>query len=94
MAEQKDGILKAPWTPAEVDALNRYQSSGFVHEFTCGGDHDGNRVLFATTEGWRCPTCGYRQDWAHSAMLVAPRDPFDALNWRRPRDGEPEGAIG
>ncbi len=86
MPEQDDGILKAPWTPEQVEALNRYQSSGFVHEFTCGGDHPGSRVLLATTEGWRCPTCDSRQDWAHRAMLEMPKDPFEALGWKRPEN--------
>lgn len=91
---EKDGTLKAPWTSSEVAALNRYQTCGFVHEFTCGGDHAGNRVLLATPEGWRCPTCDYRQDWAHSAMLETPKDPLEALGWKRLRDGEPEDAVG
>jgi hypothetical protein len=30
-------------------------------------------VLIATTQGWVCPHCAYRQDWAHSAMVIAPR---------------------
>jgi hypothetical protein len=27
------------------------------------------RELVATLSGWICPTCGYRQDWAHTFMV-------------------------
>lgn len=63
-------FIKAPFTAEQVDALNRYQRLGYVHEFTCAEAHDGaDRALYATREGWRCPHCDYRQDWAHAAML-------------------------
>ncbi len=52
------------------------------HPFTCGGDRSdevhvdvankrGDRdfgLLIATTEGWVCPACSYRQAWAHAFM--------------------------
>lgn len=70
-----------PWTPEQVDALNAYQRSGAFHPFTCGRDrgnaahsayaeqHDeDNGQLVATSEGWKCPVCNYRQAWAHSFM--------------------------
>ena len=25
--------------------------------------------LLATSQGWVCPVCGYKQDWAHDFML-------------------------
>ena len=63
--------MKAPFTQEQVEALNRFQQSGHVHPYTCGSgrrtdaDHlDGEGVLVATTEGWKCPYCDYRQDWA------------------------------
>lgn len=72
-----------PWTPEQVEALNRFQRYPAYHPFTCGGDRmdAGHRAyqaehggdfgqLVATTEGWRCPVCGYRQDWAHEFMAV------------------------
>jgi hypothetical protein len=71
-------FLRAPWTSEQVDALNRYQRLGHVHEFTCKEQHDGaDRTLYATREGWRCPHCAYTQDWAHKAMLTA--EPLEAL---------------
>ncbi len=73
--------ITAPWTPAEVEALNLYQQEGRLHPFTCGGDrgdpahrayaaeHGGdNGQLVATEEGWVCPVCRYKQDWAHAFM--------------------------
>lgn len=61
------------FTPQEVLSLNEYQSCGFMHPFTCGGGHrtehpDGEGILVATTHGWVCPYCDYRQDWAHESM--------------------------
>ena len=68
--------IVAPWTQEQVDALNEYQTSGWMHPFTCGHcrdtlgtDHGSNdRALVATVDGWRCRTCAYTQDWAHAFM--------------------------
>lgn len=60
--------IKAPFTPAQVEALNKWQKNGNVHPFTCGNDHEGDRNLVATTEGWKCPSCDYTQNWAHAFM--------------------------
>ncbi|WP_340667950.1 hypothetical protein [Bradyrhizobium ottawaense] len=66
--------IKPPWTPEQVDALNRFQRLGVFHPFTCPDPHDGaDRALVATRDGWVCCHCDYRQDWAHSSMLDAPR---------------------
>lgn len=66
-------FLRAPWSSEQVDALNRFQRRGDIHEFTCPNDHDGaDRTLIATKQGWICPHCDYRQDWAHAAMLTTP----------------------
>ena len=61
------------FTPEEVHSLNEYQAVGVMHPFTCGGGHrtehpDGEGILVATTAGWVCPYCDYRQDWAHDWM--------------------------
>lgn len=65
-----------PWTHGQCDALNRFQRDGRFHPFTCGSGRgtdarhlDGEGVLLATPNGWVCPYCDYRQDWAHSFML-------------------------
>lgn len=74
MTSEADIKLTAPWTPDQVAALNRFQTSGFVHEFTCGNDHAGDRVLVAHADGWHCPSCAYVQNWAHRMMLETPKD--------------------
>jgi hypothetical protein len=72
-----DRMIRAPWTPEQVTALNAFQQRGGMHPFTCGGDHTpGSPALVAYTDGWRCPqpygeACDYRQDWAHPFMFRA-----------------------
>lgn len=71
-AREGTDFIEAPFSSEQVDALNRYQRLGYVHEFTCPEHHGGaDRTLYATKDGWRCPHCGYQQDWAHRAMLDA-----------------------
>ncbi|GLP64265.1 hypothetical protein TUSST3_08850 [Streptomyces sp. TUS-ST3] len=71
-------IIRAPWTPEQVDALNAFQRRGGMHPFTCGGEHTpASPALVAYTDGWRCPqpygeSCDYRQDWAHAFMTEQP----------------------
>lgn len=65
-------MIYPPWTPAQVDALNRWQRAGHVHPFTCGMVHSGDRDLVATHAGWICPNCDYTQNWAHGMMLEVP----------------------
>jgi len=60
--------IRPPWNPKTVDALNRFQRIGTVHPFTCGNEHEGDRDLVATKDGWICPNCDYTQDWAHEFM--------------------------
>lgn len=77
--------IKVPFTPEQVEALNRWQNTPWVHPFTCGNDrgddahvayqieHGGDLgQLVATPEGWKCPVCGYSQDWAHDFMTRHP----------------------
>ncbi|MGY3581471.1 hypothetical protein ACVIGB_000458 [Bradyrhizobium sp. USDA 4341] len=79
--------ITAPWTADQVAALNRFQVSGFVHEFTCINDHGtASRVLIAHSDGWHCPTCAYQQNWAHGFMLLEPVDPFAGI-LGRPTEG-------
>jgi hypothetical protein len=75
--------LVAPFTPEQVEALNRFQKGRWMHPFTCGSGNrtdanhlDGEGVLVATENGWICPYCDYTQDWAHDFMLLPdPRFP-------------------
>lgn len=59
--------IHVPFTPEQVAALNVWQQRGDAHPFTCGRDST-HRVLLATTDGWTCEDCDYRQDWAHDFM--------------------------
>lgn len=31
-----EGIIRAPWSAGQVEALNRYQKDGRFHPYTCG----------------------------------------------------------
>jgi hypothetical protein len=64
-----DEPLTTPFTPEQVAALNRFQTNGNFHPFTCGND-SRHRVLVATESGWMCLDCDYRQEWAHSFMAA------------------------
>lgn len=67
---QEGQLIHAPWSEKVVSALNAFQSSGWMHPFTCGGDHTSSPVLNAYPDGWRCPAddCEYTQGWAHAFM--------------------------
>lgn len=79
----------APWSDAVVAALNRWQRDPHVHPFTCGNDRaDADHVAFeaehserdlgvlvAHPDGWHCPVCDYRQDWAHTFMAEQHPEP-------------------
>lgn len=64
-------MIKAPFSPHQVEALNEFQGNDRFHEFTCPGTHEncsGKRVLVATEAGWVCSCGDYTQDWAHDFM--------------------------
>jgi len=61
--------VEAPWTEAQVKALNAYQRDGRYHPFTCPHAHDADRDLVATPDGWICRSCDYTQNWAHAMMV-------------------------
>lgn len=63
------------FTPEEIQSLNDYQKSGMFHPFTCGSGNrtdeyhlDGEGLLVATEDGWKCSYCKYTQNWAHDFM--------------------------
>lgn len=68
--------IYAPFTPEQVEALNRYQQSDHVQPFTCGRRGDGlhgelwsdTGTLVATIDGWICCWCDYKQNWANKFM--------------------------
>lgn len=77
-------IIKAPFTPEQVETLNEWQSSNSVHPFICSGPGEifgcyGNCKLSATREGFICPCEKYTQDWAHDFM-ANPRKLVKKLN--------------
>ena len=60
--------FEAPFDPLQVWELNRFQYSGIVQPFTCPeGD-----VLIAYPEGWFCPGCSFKMDWAWKEMRADP----------------------
>jgi hypothetical protein len=60
-------MIRKPFTDDQVRELNRYQTAGFFHPFTCG-NAQCREILLATVEGWVCPKCDYTQNWAHEFM--------------------------
>ena len=71
-------IIQAPFSPQQVDQLNKWQSAGFVHEFACEYRSDsshGELPLVATVRGWICPYCEYTQPWAHDFMTEPLQEP-------------------
>lgn len=61
-------MVKAPWSEAQIDALERFQHLDGVHPFTC--PEHSNRELVATHRGWICRYCNYTQDWANDFMMM------------------------
>jgi DNA-directed RNA polymerase subunit RPC12/RpoP len=69
-------VLGNMWSKEIVNTLERIQKDPLHHSYTCGTEGCGIWVesdcgveifsgteLVATTEGFRCPTCGYKQLW-------------------------------
>lgn len=60
---------RAPWTDGQVNSINAFQASDFMHPFTCLSGH----VLVAREDGFFCPEClkeqaVYHQGWCHEFM--------------------------
>lgn len=55
---------RAPFTDAQMAALNEYQQSGRFHPYTCGTDRSHPKLV-PSRQGWHCVACDYTQDWAH-----------------------------
>jgi hypothetical protein len=83
-------VIKAPFTPEEVDKLNNWQTLGYVHEYTCptgiADPYHPSRVLVATVRGWICKYCPYTQDIAVDDMLNPPANPLEIM--RRSKDDQ------
>ena len=53
--------VTAPWTPEQVEALERRQNDPYQHPYTC----ECGESLEPWLDGWSCD-CGYTQDWCHA----------------------------
>lgn len=62
-------LVRSPFNEQQIRILKYYQSCEFLHPFTCGNDHDGQKVLIITKDGWKCPSCDYTQDWVPSFIF-------------------------
>ncbi len=75
-------LVHAPWTPEQVEKVAAWQDGQWGHPFTCERDvtdvphrlyqavHGGDfGALEATSDGLRCPVCGYVQPWVWSWIL-------------------------
>jgi hypothetical protein len=61
--------VEAPFSQEQVDHINEFQRTGFMHPFTCphcSGCSD--RDLIASENELRYPNCDYRQTWVHDFM--------------------------
>jgi hypothetical protein len=60
-------------TPEQQESFNGFQIAGFMHPFTCGTKEKhapgADEVLVARDDGFYCPSCDYKQTWAHAWML-------------------------
>ncbi len=84
----------APFTPKQVENINKYQACDWAHPFTCcSSTSSGERcdrlaqpnegALMAAVDGLICPCGKYTQFWVHSFMASGdlPEKPtFDFLN--------------
>jgi len=75
--ESAHEIINAPFTIEQVERLNYFQRANIFHPYTCGSGNrtdanhlDSEGLLVATTAGWICPYCDYKQNWC-SAFMVA-----------------------
>jgi hypothetical protein len=63
--------VKAPWSKDQVESINAYQSSKFIHPFTCGSEivHKyPESILEADLYALHCKKCSYLQSWVYSFM--------------------------
>ena len=67
---RSDGPARAPWTEAEVAALERWQNNPRLHALSCI-DHSSIPMLVRSTH-LLCdvPTCTYTQHWVPGVCLL------------------------
>jgi len=52
--------IQAPWPDEFVQQLNENQHNGKYPPYVCSECQD---EMFATKDGWICPSCNHKQDW-------------------------------
>lgn len=75
---ENPNYIVAPWSDDVIEGLNRYQVSGVCHPYTCGSGNrkdvrhsDNEGVLQATRNGWVCPFCDYKQEYALANSVLS-----------------------
>ena len=59
-------MILAPWTEEQIESLNAFQNAQDAgHAYVCRREPK-HPPLVATTSGWQCIECEYRQPWAHA----------------------------
>lgn len=60
-------MITAPFTGEQVQSMNGFQVRSMMHPMTCREDDcrvaNGSGPMTATTLGWMCRHCEYRQAW-------------------------------
>lgn len=71
-------IIRAPWTPEQVAALESWQSNDMIHPYTCRNrseaTHPDDAVLVPSKDGWSCPYCDFFQGWAINPIPLPPKE--------------------
>lgn len=68
MENEQANITNTPFTDEQVKNIQRYQTIGYVHEMTCGGEHISSAILMVDNDGLFCPYCDYKQKWVPSCV--------------------------
>jgi len=74
------GKVYAPFEPEQIQNLEKWQNSGYLHPFTC--PHHSNNVLKVYRNALYCDAtdCEYEQHWVHRMMVEpTPANPISKL---------------
>lgn len=82
----------APWNKKQIAALLSWQTSGWIHPYTCSKHTSGGVRLLPTREGWICSiqTCNYKQNWA--IAMYKSKNPFNRGSFIRKLTRKIQGA--
>jgi len=62
--------IKNPFTPEQVESLNKYQNEGRCHPFTCRFDGDQKHIMYEFHKD--CPDGNYEEYIAEQKELGVP----------------------